>query len=186
MWRRYLFDENVNLKFSYEDFGQIVNYNNFKLLKLNKFLQFYDNKEGINYIINADNSHKFYVIIDGPKKVDPRTVVLPKSMEGEIIGYILYNDYKFNKKMQYNFRLCVDYFLHLFDNFPKSKTFKDYLIAIKTDRSELLSYTRAHYYQLVDVFPSLKELSIERLRELENKKDTKVVYDIYKKDLERT
>lgn len=187
MWRRHLINANYmsddKLEYQLKDFGQIVGFGKATLLKLENLMQLYEIKTGVSYILNNDNSHKFYVIING--NISTNTI-LPKEYEGEIIGTIMYNPYFFNSFLKYNFRLCVTYFLSIDPKFfPDSKLFAR-PIFIKSDRSELVSYTRAHYHQLVKIFPSLNNLGINEIINIEkNKAPALKLYEKYKEDLEK-
>jgi hypothetical protein len=209
MSRMHLFDEIKDNKYTPEDFGLIANVfdyntgNTYQLLQLNKLLKIYELSTGKDYLLNGDNSHKFYVFInkyqnknfveidlDRDRDASKWRIVEKddKKFEGEIIGYLGFNPADFNRRMQYNCRLCIDYFLNLFTNFPKSVVY-DISIATASERSELVSFTRAHYYQLVKVFPSLSRTfsRVSGLIDIEKRASPdlyKKVFDIYRKDLD--
>jgi hypothetical protein len=212
MSRMHLFDESIEhnkYKYTPEDFGLIVKaYDEsteitYELLQLNKLLKIYELSTGKDYLMNGDNSHKFYVIIN--KLQNKRYIEIDytadvdgdknafrgnKTFEGEIIGYLCYNPANFNRRMQYNCRLCLDYFLKLFTNFPKSNKYNNSIgIATASERSELFSFTRAHYYQLIKVYPSLSHTfpRVSDLIDIEKRashNSYQKVFDMYRKDLD--
>ena len=198
MHRRHLFNALSNtLDISYlpEDFGPVktlyikeIN-KEVRLIQLLKNTSLYRISNGENFILNADNSNKCYVIDETIEKyqgLDSRKIILPQPYEGEIIGSIMYNPSNFDLYHLYNFRLCLNFFLYLHSEFPESamnKNRKIDPIGIKTQRSELVSYTRANYYQLREIFPSLKRLSIQNILSFEKDGSTRRLYDLYVQDI---
>ena len=208
MSRMHLFDERIDNKYTPEDFGLIVKaYDDntgitYELLQLNKLLKIYEIESGKDYLLNGDNSHKFYVIIN--KYQNKRYIEIDfidvdndknafrgnKKFEGEIIGYLGFNPADFNRRLQYNCRLCLDYYLKLFTNFPKSNKYNNSIvIATASERSELVSFTRAHYYQLIKVYPSLSHTfpRVSDLIDIEKRashNSYQKVFYMYRKDLD--
>jgi hypothetical protein len=196
MWRYHLFDDyhdhgSSNLDYSPNDFGPVktlkINGKNVPVVQLLKNTLLYNVDTGENFILNADNSNKFYVIDETSVRsnIDTRNISLASSYEGEVIGTMFFNDANISPKLLYSFRLCTNYFLMLNDNFTAQR---ERPFCIKSERSELVSYTRSHYYQLRKIFPSLNSLSIKDLIQMENdarknKDVTKKLYKLYEYDM---
>lgn len=150
MWRRHLYRylDPSELKFDIETFGYIGNYKNSKILRTMKKLMLFEPETGKSFYLKTQDKKKYLYI----NNFDHIKKNLPKCYEGETIGFVEENnDFDKYPDLLYNCRVCLKWNIYIDDNCSN---------LIEMDRSELVTYTRQHYYQLNKYFnlPSLQYL----------------------------
>ena len=150
MWRRHLYNyvDEEELIFDLNVFGYVGNHGKDKIFRTMKKLMLYEPETGKSFLLKSQESKNYLYIVDSKTSIDARGVPshhrLPKCYEGETIGYIRHSDtYSRFPDLLYNCRVCLEWEIFISDNCSN---------LVEMDRSELLSYTRQHYYQLIKLF----------------------------------